>query len=140
MVAGRVVRFDGARGYGFIAPQDGGEDIFLHANDLLVPESLVHAGVTVEFEVEDGGRGLKASSVRLPQGAQVPVVPTSPFQQSVRSGDSEDTMCDVLTVAEYTREVTELLLTAGPGLTGAQIVDVRARLVQLAKNRGWAED
>ncbi|WP_143665283.1 cold-shock protein, partial [Streptomyces cacaoi] len=75
MAAGRVVRFDGARGYGFIAPEHGGEDVFLHANDLLVPESLVHAGVAVEFEIEDGDRGLKASSVRLSKAAEFASAP-----------------------------------------------------------------
>ncbi|MFJ3718482.1 cold shock domain-containing protein [Streptomyces sp. NPDC090057] len=38
MVAGRVVRFDGPRGCGFIAPEDGTEDVFLHVGDLLVAE------------------------------------------------------------------------------------------------------
>ncbi|WP_326686441.1 MULTISPECIES: cold shock domain-containing protein [unclassified Streptomyces] len=145
MVAGRVVRFDGARGYGFIAPDHGGEDVFLHANDLLIPESFVHTGVAVEFEIEDGDRGLKASSVRLPHGAEVPAT-DSPFHASAvpssgpRSEDGEDPMCDVLSVAEYTRSVTELLLAAAPALTGEQILEIRRHLVQFGKNHGWAED
>lgn len=150
MVAGRVVRFDGARGYGFIAPDHGGEDVFLHANDLMMPESYVHTGVAVEFEIEDGDRGLKASSVRLmhnPDSASPfePVAPVRPQAHasssgSVRSDDGEDPMCDVLSVAEYTRSVTELLLETAPGLTGTQILDIRRRLVEFGKQRGWAED
>lgn len=149
MVAGRVVRFDGTRGYGFIAPDDGGEDVFLHANDLLVPESFVRTGVTVEFEIEDGGRGLKASSVRLAPGAHAAAAsPYGTARQSsppaqpavVRSDDGDDPMCDVLNVAEYTGEVTELLLTASAGLTAGQILEVRRRLVQFGKNHGWVED
>lgn len=69
MVAGRVVRFDSQRGYGFIAPDDGGEDVFLHVNDMLMPESQVRRGIVVEFEIEDGERGPKASGVRLARGA-----------------------------------------------------------------------
>ncbi|MYS46117.1 cold shock domain-containing protein, partial [Streptomyces sp. SID5998] len=65
MVTGKVVRFDSARGYGFIAPDHGGEDVFLHVNDMLIPESYVRSGVVVEFEIEEGDRGPKASSVRL---------------------------------------------------------------------------
>ncbi|MET9859169.1 cold shock domain-containing protein [Streptomyces smyrnaeus] len=149
MVAGRVVRFDGARGYGFIAPDHGGEDVFLHANDLMMPESFVHTGVAVEFEIEDGDRGLKASAVRLLErpdspsfepppaaGNHLPHRPVAPRA----SDDGDDPMCDVLSVAEYTRAVTELLLEAAPGLTGAQILDIRRRLVQFGKSHGWAED
>ena len=147
MVAGRVVRFDGTRGYGFIAPDGGGEDVFLHANDLLVPESFVRTGVTVEFEIEDGGRGLKASSVRLAPGSQPAAAPPygtarqhSPQPAVLRTDDGDDPMCDVLSVAEYTGEVTELLLTASAGLTAGQILEVRRRLVQFGKNHGWVED
>lgn len=49
-------------------------------------------------------------------------------------------MCDVLSVAEYTRSVTELLLAAAPALTGEQILEIRRHLVQFGKNHGWAED
>ncbi|MGI5347504.1 cold-shock protein [Streptomyces sp. CA-250714] len=148
MVAGRVVRFDGARGYGFIAPDHGGEDVFLHANDLMMPESFVHTGVAVEFEIEDGDRGLKASSVRLLERPDSPSFESPAAAGShtthgsavSRAEDGDDPMCDVLSVAEYTKAVTELLLEAGPGLTGAQILDIRRRLVQFGKSHGWAED
>ncbi|MFF8281325.1 cold-shock protein [Streptomyces albus] len=147
MVAGRVVRFDGARGYGFIAPDHGGEDVFLHANDLMMPESYVHAGVAVEFEIEDGDRGLKASSVRLLHNPgtsspfeSAPGPGRSPQSGAARTEDGDEPLCDVLSVAEYTSAVTELLLEAAPGLTGAQILDIRRRLVQFGKHHGWAED
>ncbi|SDO20601.1 cold-shock protein [Actinacidiphila guanduensis] len=139
MVAGRVVRFDGARGYGFIAPETGGEDVFLHVNDLLIPESFVRSGVAVEFEVEDGERGLKASSVRLAHGAEAP----PPMRSSVPrpSGiDLDDPMCDVLSEEEYTRDVTELLLKTAPWLTGDQIVQIRQQFVRFGKGHGWIED
>jgi cold shock CspA family protein len=71
MVTGRVVRFDSVRGFGFIAPDHGGDDVFLHVNDLLVPEHYVRSGLSVQFEVEEGGRGLKASAVRLAEGSDV---------------------------------------------------------------------
>ncbi|MFJ9154749.1 cold-shock protein [Streptomyces sp. NPDC102270] len=68
VVAGRVARFDGARGYGFIAPDNGEEDVFLHANDLLIPEAHLRSGLAVEFDINVGDRGPQASSVRLAEG------------------------------------------------------------------------
>ncbi|WP_190082397.1 cold-shock protein [Streptomyces longisporoflavus] len=148
MVAGRVVRFDGARGYGFIAPEHGGEDVFLHANDLLIPEPLVHTGTQVEFEIEEGERGPKASSVRLPKGAKTPMaapytsraqVPPSIQAAAVGFDDGEEPTCDVLSVAEYSFELTELLLSTAPWMTGEQIKQLREQLVQHGKSHGWAE-
>ncbi|MFI1765011.1 cold-shock protein [Streptomyces sp. NPDC020800] len=146
MAVGRVIRFDGMRGYGFIAPDRGGEDVFLHVNDLLIPESSVRSGLMVEFEVEDGDRGLKASGVRLAEsqepavqaevpGPRIPVAPAGPS-----SAEGQDTMCDVLGSAEYTREVTELLLNSVPELTGQQILAMRKHLVLFGKRHGWVED
>ncbi|MFB6816507.1 cold-shock protein [Streptomyces sp. NPDC056347] len=133
MVSGRVVRFDGARGYGFIAPDHGGEDVFLHVNDMLIPESYVHTGTAVEFEIEDGERGLKASSVRLAEGA------TGKPAAVPQAVSDDDALCDVLSAAEFTRAVTDVLLESAPTLTGTQILQVRRSLLQFAKNHGWTE-
>ncbi|RFU87983.1 cold shock domain-containing protein [Streptomyces triticagri] len=149
MVAGRVVRFDGARGYGFIAPDDGSEDVFLHVNDLLIPEHQLHPGLIVEFDIEEGDRGLKASSVKLAAGSRAPAhvsaaQPKIPgaltYPGSSRAADGDDSLCDVLTSDEYVHEVTEVLLATAPALTGDQIVKIRQGLLQFAKNHGWTED
>jgi cold shock CspA family protein len=65
MAVGKVVKFDETRGFGFIAPRGGSEDVFLHVNDLLIPESLVRPGIMVEFDIDEGERGLKASNISL---------------------------------------------------------------------------
>lgn len=146
MVAGRVIRFDAMRGYGFIAPEHGGEDVFLHVNDLLIPESALHSGLMVEFEIEDGERGLKASKVRLGLDAQSPsaqadvaTAPQVPTGESA-TAEGQEPMCDVLSSAQFTREVTELLLTSAPELTGHQIQAVRQQFTLLGKRHGWVED
>lgn len=141
VVSGRVVRFDGTRGYGFISPEHGGEDVFLHVNDLLIPETYVHTGTAVEFEIEEGDRGLKASSVRLAEGPDGrPITPPRPLAVATpRQSDGDDVLCDVLTGSEFSAEVTDVLLDAAPTLTGSQILQVRGALLQFAKNHGWTE-
>ena len=139
MVAGRVVRFDSMRGYGFIAPDHGGDDVFLHVNDMLVPESCIRPGTAVEFEIEDGDRGPKASSVQLAENADGTLV-SPPRSAAARQAVDGDALCDVLDHDEYTRDVTEVLLKAAPSLTGTQIVQIRAGLLQHASDHGWIED
>ncbi|MFF2021647.1 cold-shock protein [Streptomyces sp. NPDC058171] len=143
MVAGNVVRFDGLRGYGFIAPDNGGEDVFVHVNDLLIPEQQMRPGLTVEFVIEEGERGPKASDVRLAEGAVIP----PPLRSGGASGSGvtrqvqvdDDTLCDVLTAEEFVHDVTEVLLSSAPSLTGDQILQIRRGLLQFGKNHGWTE-
>ncbi|MFD0260560.1 cold-shock protein [Kitasatospora indigofera] len=139
MVTGRVVRYDSARGYGFIAPDHGGEDVFLHANDMLIPEAAVRSGLAVEFEVEDGDRGLKASSVRLPAGAAAARPAATAGTAATVAGEDDDSLCDVLTAQEFRSEVTELLMECAPTLTGEQILQVRRGLLQFGRRHGWTE-
>jgi cold shock protein len=137
VVAGKVVRFDEFRGYGFVAPDTGGEDVFLHVNDLQFDKRLLGAGALVEFDVEEGDRGLKASHVRMISKGGDRVTP-SPRPES-RAAADDDGLCDVLSVKEFLEEVTETLLDAAPTITGEQIVHIRQRMAQLAHTHGWVE-
>jgi len=75
MLTGKVVQFDDMRGYGFIAPDKGGEDVFVHANVLADDKLLFVPGLPVEFEVTEGDRGLKAYAVHVLRDRMETTVP-----------------------------------------------------------------
>jgi cold shock protein len=63
-----VVRwFDPDRGFGFLAPDDGGEDLFVHASEIATSggPKLLREGQAVAFEVGEGDRGPQALRVRV---------------------------------------------------------------------------
>jgi cold shock protein len=133
-VTGRIVRFDDVRGYGFISPDIGGDDVFLHANDLELERELVRPNTRVSFEIEDGPRGKFATAVQLPVG--------EPAQAASHTDDTllpSDEYTDVLTAEEFKRTVTEILLEAAPTITAAQIQQVRMAFGTLARKHGWLE-
>ncbi|MDX3225888.1 cold shock domain-containing protein [Streptomyces sp. ME19-01-6] len=134
-ITGKILRFDEFRGYGFIAPDDGGEDVFMHANDLLDEKHLFQPGSKVEFVPEYGDKGPKASEVRIVQRAAI--VRTHTPGPAPDSGD--DTMCDVLSISEFRQELTEALVEVGGTLTADQIKQVRRRVIELAQAHNWIE-
>lgn len=66
MPTGSVVRFDRRRGYGFVQPDDGGEDVFVHQNNIIMEGfRFLQVGEKVTYELEVGEKGMKAVSVSL---------------------------------------------------------------------------
>lgn len=150
MAEGKVIRFDDVRGYGFVVPDDGGEDVFLHVNDLRFDKRLLSVGARVEFDVEEGDRGRKASGVRMVTNGFAPAVRSaavsSPSSTSSSSsstsephGSDDEVLCDVLSVKEFLEEVTEAILDGAPTVTGQQLTQIRQRMAQLAHGHGWVE-
>jgi CspA family cold shock protein len=119
VVTGKVVRFDEMRGYGFVAPDSGGEDVFVHVNDLDVDKRLIAPGTIVEFTMEEGERGPKASNVRI-----------------VRTARADE--ADYLGL-DFREELTEALLTGVPTLTAEQVVRVRKAVLALVQDHGWLD-
>ena len=65
MITGTVKWFDESKGFGFIARQDGGKDVFVHHTAIAGSgfKSLAE-GQQVTFEVQDGQKGPAASNVQ----------------------------------------------------------------------------
>lgn len=67
MQQGTVRFFDLERGFGFLAPDDGAADVFVHVSEVapVAGERVLREGQAVEFEVGEGPRGPQALGVRV---------------------------------------------------------------------------
>ena len=65
MAIGTVKWFNAEKGYGFISQPDGGADVFVHHSAIqMTGYRSLQEGQQVEFEVQQGNKGLQAANVR----------------------------------------------------------------------------
>ena len=62
MSNGIVKFFNEFKGFGFIAPDDGSKDVFVHKNGLT---EKITEGDKVSYDVEEGQKGLNAINVKV---------------------------------------------------------------------------
>ncbi|MEA2038538.1 MAG: cold-shock protein [Thermodesulfobacteriota bacterium] len=65
MSRGTVKWFSNQRGYGFITPDEGGEDLFVHFTNIEAEGfRTLQEGQAVEYEAAQGQKGPEATNVR----------------------------------------------------------------------------
>lgn len=64
MPSGTVKWFNNAKGFGFILPEEGGDDLFAHYSSIEMDGyRTLKAGQCVSFEIEKGDKGLHATRI-----------------------------------------------------------------------------
>lgn len=66
MATGTVKWFSDEKGFGFITPESGSKDVFVHHSNIAGSGfSTLAEGAKVEFETQEGPKGLEATGVRV---------------------------------------------------------------------------
>ena len=65
MATGTVKWFNDSKGFGFVTPDDGGDDLFAHFSAINMSGfKTLHEGQKVTFEVTQGPKGKQASNIQ----------------------------------------------------------------------------
>lgn len=65
MATGNVKWFNDAKGYGFITPDDGGEDLFAHFSAIKMDGfKTLKQGQRVTFDLKEGEKGKQADNIK----------------------------------------------------------------------------
>lgn len=65
MATGTVKWFNDAKGYGFITPNDGGEDLFAHFSAIKMDGfKTLKQGQRVTFDLKEGEKGKQADNIK----------------------------------------------------------------------------
>jgi CspA family cold shock protein len=83
MAVGKVKWFNNAKGYGFILPDGGGDDLFAHYSSIeMEGYKTLKAGQDVEFDILEGPKGYHAINIRAESSESEPSDEDAPIDTS----------------------------------------------------------
>lgn len=86
MSTGQVKWFNNAKGFGFILPDEGGDDLFAHYSAIgMEGYKTLKAGQLVSFETIEGPKGLHAANIHAVADAPAAEAEQSPSEQDSNS-------------------------------------------------------
>lgn len=66
MSTGQVKWFNNAKGFGFILPDEGGDDLFAHYSSIAMEGyKTLKAGQLVSFDAAEGPKGMHAANIKV---------------------------------------------------------------------------
>jgi cold shock protein len=93
MPTGTVKWFNNAKGYGFILPDDGEEDLFAHYSSIMMDGyKTLKAGQMVSFEIIKGDKGLHATNICSATATAQDASQTSPTTQSSEGTSDQESL------------------------------------------------
>ncbi len=99
MPTGTVKWFNNAKGFGFILPEEGGEDLFAHYSSIEMDGyKTLKAGQTVDFDIVKGQKGMHATNIRISASER------SPGVASENTGSSSTTSKQEMRSPEFIAE------------------------------------
>jgi cold shock protein len=98
---GTVSWFDEAKGFGFITPDSGGDDVFVHVRALAEGLTWLVEGDRVAYEVVQGDKGPQARELHLVHSAATEDAPATPSAKSAARGSATSARAGEGVVARY---------------------------------------
>ena len=65
MSTGTVKMFNEARGFGFITPDDGSKDLFVHVSAIPAGSKTLKENDKVQYDIEQSAKGPRAANLKL---------------------------------------------------------------------------